>query len=135
MKNIAILTLLVFSGILIWRFFTTTSSDTLSLMLGIAFGVLAGIPAALLVLVSGMRRSDQNDAERCEHAARTRVVVRPVYTVTEQSFTRDSGLVETRHEEIVVLPGAPGFAGPNSTAIVPRKLANDEHSNTFGEAF
>lgn len=47
---------LVFVGIIAWRIGESLSSDAISMAVGVLFGVLAGIPTALLVLVGGRRQ-------------------------------------------------------------------------------
>lgn len=70
MKRILILIILVFVGSAGWRIGNTLSSDAISMAVGIFFGVLAGIPAALLVLASERRRPDRPQSSRgmADHA-------------------------------------------------------------------
>ncbi len=70
MKRVLILIILVFVGSAGWRIGNTLSSDAISMAVGIFFGVLAGIPAALLVLASDRRRPDRGHPSRgvAEHA-------------------------------------------------------------------
>ncbi len=70
MKRVLILIILVFVGSAGWRLGNTLSSDAISMAVGIFFGVLAGIPAALLVLASDRRRPDRGHPNRgmAEHA-------------------------------------------------------------------
>ncbi|MGL4650181.1 MAG: hypothetical protein ACRC1H_12280 [Caldilineaceae bacterium] len=56
MKQITTLLLLTIGGFLAWRIGETLSSDAISMGLGIFFGMLAGIPASLLVLAAARRR-------------------------------------------------------------------------------
>lgn len=64
MKRYLGLALLVFVGVAGWRIGNTLSPDALSMAVGVLFGVLAGIPAALLVLASGRRREVAAEQER-----------------------------------------------------------------------
>jgi hypothetical protein len=64
MKRYLGLLLLIFVGVAGWRIGGSLSPDALSMAVGILFGVLAGIPAALLVLASGRRRENAAEEER-----------------------------------------------------------------------
>ena len=46
---------------LVWRFAMSLSSDALGMAVGVVFGILAGIPTALLVLASQRRREPDKD--------------------------------------------------------------------------
>ena len=50
MKQLAVLTLLVICGVMAWLFASRLSADALGMAVGLVFGVLAGVPTALLVL-------------------------------------------------------------------------------------
>lgn len=63
MKQLAVLTLLVVAGLLAWLFASRLSADALGMAVGLVFGVLAGVPAALLVLAAGRRRRAEDDEE------------------------------------------------------------------------
>ena len=56
MKKLLILTCLLFVAIVAWRISERLSADAIGMALGVMFGVLAGIPTALLVLASARRR-------------------------------------------------------------------------------
>lgn len=64
MKRYLGLLLLVFVGVAGWRIGGSLSPDALSMAVGVLFGVMAGIPAALLVLASGRRRDNATEQER-----------------------------------------------------------------------
>jgi hypothetical protein len=49
---------LLFVGIMAWRLGERLSADAVSLGLGVMLGVVAGLPAALLLLASGRRRGE-----------------------------------------------------------------------------
>jgi hypothetical protein len=55
MKRLLILCALVFVGMLGWRVGSSLSADAIGIAVGVVFGVLASIPAALLMLVAGRR--------------------------------------------------------------------------------
>ena len=66
MRRFVMLALLVILGVMTWRLGASLSSDALGMAVGVVFGVLAGIPAALLVLATNSRRREQEDDERSE---------------------------------------------------------------------
>jgi hypothetical protein len=59
MKNFLGLALLVGIGAAGWRIGGLLSSDAVSMAVGVLFGVLAGVPTALL-LIAGNRRQDES---------------------------------------------------------------------------
>jgi hypothetical protein len=62
MKQVAVVTILVIGGVLAWILGSRLSADALGMAVGLLFGVLAGVPTALLVMASGRRRQDdEND--------------------------------------------------------------------------
>lgn len=61
MRQLTTLLLLVIGGFLTWRIGESLSSDAISMGLGILFGMLAGVPAALLVLAASRRREYTDD--------------------------------------------------------------------------
>ncbi len=65
MRRFIMLALLVIVGVMAWRLGSALSSDALGMAVGVVFGVLAGIPAALLVLATNSRRREQEE-ERYE---------------------------------------------------------------------
>lgn len=58
MKRFVALALLVFVGVATWRLGSRLSSDAVGMGVGILFGVMAGLPTALLVLASERRAPD-----------------------------------------------------------------------------
>lgn len=56
MKRFLGLIVLVFIGTAGWRVGNSLSSDAISMAVGVLFGILAGIPAALLLLAAERRR-------------------------------------------------------------------------------
>lgn len=56
MRQIFVVGALVAGGVLAWRIGDSLSSDAISMGLGIFFGMLAGLPAALLVMAASRRR-------------------------------------------------------------------------------
>ncbi len=61
MKKLFLVILLVFVGVAAWRIGGRLSSDALSMAIGLLLGVMAGIPAALLMLASNRRREEGNE--------------------------------------------------------------------------
>jgi hypothetical protein len=60
MKRFFGLAVLVFVGVAGWRIGDSLSSDALSMAVGVLFGVMAGIPTALLVMAGARRpRGDE----------------------------------------------------------------------------
>lgn len=59
MKKLIAMIVLVFVGTAGWRLGNNLSSDAVSMAVGIFFGVLAGIPTALLVLASERYKTDR----------------------------------------------------------------------------
>lgn len=69
MKQLAVLTLLLIAGLLAWLFGSRLSADALGMAVGLIFGVLAGVPAALLVLAANRRPSRDDDDDGGEEDA------------------------------------------------------------------
>lgn len=63
MKQLALLTVLVVCGVAAWLFASRLSSDALGMAVGLVFGVLAGVPTALLVLAANRRRAPVDDVD------------------------------------------------------------------------
>lgn len=64
------LAILVMLGVFAWRLGESLSSDALGMAVGMVFGILAGIPAALLVLATSNRRRQEEEDERDERYER-----------------------------------------------------------------
>ncbi len=64
MKRLIILMALVFVAVAGWRIGDRLSSDALGMAIGVLFGIVAGIPTALLLLASSRRRSEAEDSPR-----------------------------------------------------------------------
>lgn len=59
MKKMVLLIVVAFIAFVGWRITESISSDALGLAIGVVFGVLAGLPTALLVLASNRRREPE----------------------------------------------------------------------------
>lgn len=64
MKRWLGLALLVFAGTAGWRIGEALSPDALSMAVGVLFGVMAGVPTALLLMASSRRRMMEEAALR-----------------------------------------------------------------------
>ena len=58
-SRIIVVVILVGVGVLGWKLGERLSSDSIAMALGLLFGVLAGLPTALLVLASDRRRCNE----------------------------------------------------------------------------
>ena len=63
MKRFFALAVLVFVGVAAWQIGSKLSADAIGMGVGVLFGVMAGIPTALLLLASNRRSA----AERTQH--------------------------------------------------------------------
>lgn len=61
MRRLIGLAALVFVGVLAWRVGGMLSTDAIGMAVGMVFGVLAGMPAALLVLATDRRRHREDE--------------------------------------------------------------------------
>lgn len=66
MRKLLILACLLFVSVAAWRVTERLSSDAIGMGLGVLFGMLAGIPTALLVVAAARRRE--------EHAAESKMM-------------------------------------------------------------
>lgn len=70
MKQAIVVLGLCVAGIVAWLLGSRLSSDALGMAVGVVFGVLAGIPSALLVLASGRVRNSHDDEDDYEDIRR-----------------------------------------------------------------
>ena len=70
MKRWIGLALLVFVGTAGWRIGEALSPDALSMAVGVLFGVMAGVPTALLVMAGNRRRDEDRREESRPREAR-----------------------------------------------------------------
>lgn len=61
MKRFFALAVLVFVGVATWQIGSKLSADAIGMGVGVMFGVMAGIPTALLLLASNRRRQGDDD--------------------------------------------------------------------------
>ena len=95
MKRMFFLILLVFVGVAAWRISERLSADALGMALGVFFGVLAGIPVALLVIAASRRRED--------HAEENTAAGRRGHELPHQAYP-----AALQQPPVIVLAG-PGF--------------------------
>ncbi len=95
MKKMIGLIILVFVGTAGWRIGNNLSSDAISMAVGIFFGVLAGIPTALLVLAS--------DRHKSERTAQSRGMARHGLTHQQTTYPAYSG---PNQPPVIILNGA-----------------------------
>lgn len=100
MKGWLGLALLVFVGVAGWRIGASLSPDALSMAVGVLFGVLAGVPTALLVMASG-RRQRRQEAEREDHRR----------TAQQAALMHPAHYYPPPQPPVIVLTGQPGMAG------------------------
>ena len=60
MKRFIALCILVFVGVATWQIGTNLRADAIGMGVGVTFGIMAGIPTALLLLASQRRRDAQS---------------------------------------------------------------------------
>jgi hypothetical protein len=72
MKKLLICAGLVFVAIVGWRISERLSSDAVGMGIGVLFGVMAGVPAALLVLASDRNRRNQENGTGDEYSSARR---------------------------------------------------------------
>lgn len=113
MKYIAMVVGLCILGWMTWRLGSSLSSDALGMAVGVLFGVLAGIPSALLVLASGHRQArresgyydDDDDMPPSRpqleqpHLYQPPIIV--LATPREQQSSQSMPLITDRQQEIV----------------------------------
>ena len=64
MKRLVLLVALAMAAILVWRVGSRLSPDAIGLATGVVFGVLAGLPTAILILASNRNRRGDESARR-----------------------------------------------------------------------
>lgn len=89
MKHVVGLTVVIFVGILAWRVGGNMSSNSLSMAVGVLFGMLAGIPTALLVGVSTQLPKEPTHHHHT-HDVAVRFIPQQVRTVMAQHGADDA---------------------------------------------
>jgi hypothetical protein len=62
MKGFVLIIGMMLLGVMGWRVGSQISSDAVSMAVGVMFGVLAGVPMALMVLASSRRRQAEDES-------------------------------------------------------------------------
>ena len=84
MKGMVLIVLMIVLTVAGWRVGNQLSSDAVSMAVGILFGVVAGVPTALMVLASARRRGNEEDDAygRSRHGTMGYMPQPPVIVVT-----------------------------------------------------
>lgn len=68
MRKFVILTLIMALSVFAWLVAERLSPDAVGMAVGMLFGVLAGVPTALLMMAGNRRRRDEDDDEEQQYA-------------------------------------------------------------------
>lgn len=123
MKGWLGLALLVFVGTAGWRIGNMLSPDALSMAVGVLFGVLAGVPTALLVMAGGRRARLQ---EEVREERRNAAAVHPAQW-------GPAGYFPPPQPPVIVLAGQPGAPGHAGASWAPPPLRNERRFKVVGE--
>jgi hypothetical protein len=106
MRQYVGLAALIFVGIAAWRIAGQLSADAIGMAVGVLFGVMAGVPMALMVMASGRRRA----AEEEESTSRRRQ--QPQHTAQHPPYYNGGyGPGYAPQPPVIVLAG-PGMGQP-----------------------
>jgi len=118
-KQIVTLVLLGLGGFVAWRIGESLSSDAISMGLGIFFGMVAGIPASILVLAASRRRDyleDVPQARRMNEGAGSYTNQPPVIVL--------AGMGGLPQQAGMSAHGASGANGAMSPWLLPNNAQN-----------
>lgn len=79
MRKFVLFAILIMLGVFTWRLAASLSSDALGMAVGMVFGILAGIPTALLVLATSSRQRRHEEEEHADRADRYNQRQLPAY--------------------------------------------------------
>ena len=132
MKRWLGLALLIFVGTAGWRIGSALSPDALSMAVGVLFGVMAGVPTALLVMAGG-RRAQRNEERTAEGRTRQHTT-QPMYL---NGPGQGWGMPYAQQPPIIVVAGPQGLGGqqpPMQTQAswFPHEMP-DRHFNVVGD--
>ncbi len=74
MKRSVGLAVLTFIGVAVWQIGSRLSSDAIGMGVGVLFGIMAGIPTALLVMASGRRRDNDREFQQGGRGSRRQLL-------------------------------------------------------------
>ena len=100
MKRLIVLGTLLFVGVAAWRIGERLSADAIGMALGVLFGIVAGLPVALLVLASNRRREERNEYRQPDGRQHPQLPQGYHYPMPQQP-------------PVIVLAGHPGAQMPN----------------------
>jgi len=110
MRQYVGLAALIFVGIAAWRIAGQLSADALGMAVGVLFGVLAGVPMALMVMASGRRRAvDEEEAPTRRRQQQQQPQSGPQYPAQYGNF--GPGGYPPPPPPVIVL-AAPGMGAP-----------------------
>ncbi len=119
MKRWIGLALLIFVGTAGWRVGESLSSDALSMAVGVLFGVMAGVPTALLVMAGGRRRNAEESPGRDRHAGSTAINGWNAPYASQpyaQQYPQHYAPPYAQQPPIIVVAGPQGFGGAPQSA-------------------
>lgn len=129
MKAAVVVTVVLVIGVFAWSIANRLSADAIGMALGLGFGVLAGIPAALLVFVASRRRAPWEDEDDDELMGPQRMGYlpyggqAPVVIVTpggaQQPANGSYAGQENQFEQAMMAP-RPALPGPSHHVGQPR---------------
>ncbi len=129
MRNVMILIVVVLIGAVGWRIGGRLSPDAMGLATGVVFGVLAGLPTALLVLASNRNRGDGDESARSGR---------------RHNMTRHYGGYPHQPPVIVLASGAmapppqqseyPAPQAQHGMRALPAPQKQERHFRVFGDA-
>lgn len=105
MRRILLLPLLLVGSVAVWRLGERLSADALGMAIGIVLGVLASIPASLMIVANG-RRCEERD----EHVERARpeplqpLYQPPVIVLAGHSFAQGGSVPPDPSDRIAPWP-------------------------------
>jgi hypothetical protein len=115
MKRWIGLALLVFVGTAGWRIGDALSPDALSMAVGVLFGVMAGVPTALLVMAGGRRRSSDERMEE-SHSRRQQALPMPVHGQMNLGQMHAWGMPYAQQPPVIIVGGPQGFGNVHPSA-------------------
>jgi hypothetical protein len=133
MKRFVIVLCLVFVAVAGWRIGDRLSSDALGMGIGVLFGIVAGIPTALLLLASSKRRAEADDLPRASTQGRF-----PQNGYGYPAFPQQPPVIVLAGNATPGhLPTQPGYANFDQQARyalpAPREMAEERKFRVVGE--